>query len=98
MLRKVMLVFSLTCASAGIAFAGDTVTVNMPGGAPQTVFSGAIAAQITGATIPSESGVSVSAGTVTSGGMLSFSVTSAKGVDIRTTSSFIAFLVRNYVP
>ena len=80
--------------STSLAFAGDTVTVNMPGGATQTVSSSVLAAMLNKS--PSATGdnavVGVSADAATGG----FTITTAGGKTYNVTSQFISTLLTSY--
>lgn len=99
MYRTTFLSGVLALVQATIAFAGDTVTVNLPGGATQTVSASAIAAAINangglaaGDALGSDIIASVSINSATG----EIVIVTVGGTTYSVTSTFIAVLLLSY--
>ena len=99
--RTILLAAIFAVELTGTAIAGDTVTVNLPGGATQTVSTGTIAGIINevGGTIPvgDNGGDSIIASVSLNPATGEVTITSVGGATYSMTSLFIARLLLSYL-
>lgn len=99
--KSFTLIFSLAIALASHAIAGDTVTINMPGGATQTVSASVLSAQIAAA--PSDFNLSsdLSSDVITSISQDSstgiITINTQSGQAYTLTSAFIGGILASYM-
>lgn len=87
MLRSIIVSITFSAALAGGAMAGDTVTVNIPGGAGQAILSGVVGLGLNGGVIV---GIQPQASTG------NYVITTETGAVYTVSSAFIANLIGSY--
>lgn len=100
MFKKLAFVVLSPALVAGQAYAGDTVTVNIPGGATQTVLSSTIAAEIntvgSAGVVVSGGGESSSIASITQDVSGAITVTTTGGQTYTVSSAFVGSLLGYY--